>query len=114
MASTRYASAAPVRLATEPRVGCRPWTHGCSAPSPRPETPYAAGESEFRTDLERIRFAQSFSRLAEVTQVITAGATGGVVHNRLTHTIKVTAVARAIAVRLLRTDDRTCCGTSAA
>ena len=33
-------------------------------------------------------------------------ATSGVVHNRLTHTIKVTAVARAIAVRLLRTEDR--------
>jgi dGTPase len=30
-------------------------------------------------------------------------ATSGVVHNRLTHTIKVTAVARAIAVRLLQT-----------
>ena len=38
--------------------------------------------------------------------MITAGATSGVVHNRLTHTIKVTAVARAIAVRLLRTEDR--------
>ena len=74
----------------------------------RPETerPYALGESEFRTDLERIRFAQSFSRLAEVTQVVTAGATSGVVHNRLTHSIKVTAVARSIAVRLLRSEDR--------
>ena len=74
----------------------------------RPETerPYALGESEFRTDLERIRFAQSFSRLAEVTQVVTAGATSGVVHNRLTHSIKVTAVARAIAVRLLRSEER--------
>ncbi len=74
----------------------------------RPETEhsYAPGESEFRSDLERIRFAQSFSRLAEVTQVVTSNATGGVVHNRLTHTIKVTAVARAIAVRLLRTEDR--------
>ena len=38
--------------------------------------------------------------------MVTAGATSGVVHNRLTHTIKVTAVARAIAVRLLRTEDR--------
>jgi dGTPase len=66
---------------------------------------HAGVESDFRTDLERIRFAPSFSRLAEVTQVVTAGATGGVVHNRLTHTIKVTAVARAIAVRLLRTED---------
>ena len=71
---------------------------------PESERPYAPGESEFRTDLERIRFAQSFSRLAEVTQVVTAGATSGVVHNRLTHTIKVTAVARSIAVRLLRTE----------
>ena len=73
---------------------------------PEREQPYASGESEFRTDLERIRFAQSFSRLAEVTQVVTAGATNGVLHNRLTHTIKVTVVARAIAVRLLRTEDR--------
>jgi dGTPase len=73
---------------------------------PESDRPYAPGESEFRTDLERIRFAQSFSRLAEVTQVVSAGATNGVVHNRLTHTIKVTAVARAIAVRLLRGEDR--------
>ncbi|HEY5820429.1 MAG TPA: dNTP triphosphohydrolase [Propionibacteriaceae bacterium] len=72
---------------------------------PESERPYALGESEFRTDLERIRFASSFSRLAEVTQVVTAGATSGVVHNRLTHSLKVTAVARAIAVRLLRTED---------
>ena len=67
--------------------------------------PYAPGESEFRTDLERIRFASALSRLADVTQVVTSVATSGVVHNRLTHTIKVTAVARAIAVRLLRTQD---------
>lgn len=73
---------------------------------PESERASAPGESEFRTDLERIRFAQSFSRLAEVTQVVTSNATGGVVHNRLTHTIKVTAVARSIAVRLLRTEDR--------
>ena len=33
-------------------------------------------------------------------------ATSGVVHNRLTHTIKVTGVARAIAVRLLSTQDQ--------
>jgi len=71
----------------------------------RPETdrPHAPVESESRADLERIRFARSFSRLAEVTQVVSAGATSGVVHNRLTHTIKVTAVGRAIAVRLLQT-----------
>ena len=38
--------------------------------------------------------------------MISAGATGGVVHNRLTHSIKVTAVARAVAVRLLPIADR--------
>ena len=70
-----------------------------------PDPPYAAGESAFRIDLERIRFATALSRLADVTQVVTSMATSGVVHNRLTHTIKVTAVARAIAVRLLGTED---------
>ncbi|HET6759645.1 MAG TPA: HD domain-containing protein [Propionibacteriaceae bacterium] len=69
------------------------------------DRPYPPGESEFRTDLERIRFASAFSRLADVTQVVTSKATSGVVHNRLTHTIKVAAVARAIAVQLLRTHD---------
>ena len=57
----------------------------------------AATEGAFRDDLERIRFSPYFSRLAAVTQVISQGAAGQVVHNRLTHTIKVTAVARAIA-----------------
>ena len=56
-----------------------------------------ATEGAFRVDLERIRFSPYFSRLAAVTQVISQGAAGQVVHNRLTHTIKVTAVARAIA-----------------
>lgn len=60
----------------------------------------AGAESEFRVDLERLRFAPSFARLAEVTQVVTPGATDGVVHNRLTHSIKVTALARAVAVGL--------------
>ena len=74
---------------------------------PEQDRLYAPDESEFRTDLERIRFATAFSRLADVTQVVASMATGGVVHNRLTHTIKVTAVARAIAVRLIRTQDHT-------
>ncbi len=56
-----------------------------------------ATEGAFRADLERIRFSPYFSRLAAVTQVISQGAAGQVVHNRLTHTLKVTAVARAIA-----------------
>lgn len=58
----------------------------------------AATEGAFRDDLERIRFSPYFSRLAAVTQVVSPGALGNVVNNRLTHTVKVTAVARAIAV----------------
>src|SRR6476469_7506013 len=61
------------------------------------DTVAAATEGAFRVDLERIRFSPYFSRLAAVTQVISQGAAGQVVHNRLTHTIKVTAVARALA-----------------
>ncbi|HYP46660.1 MAG TPA: dNTP triphosphohydrolase [Propionibacteriaceae bacterium] len=73
----------------------------------RPEVAasHIGAESAVRSDLERIRFSPSFSRLAEVTQVVTAGATGSMTHNRLTHTIKVTAVAREIAVQLLRRED---------
>lgn len=71
----------------------------------RPETqlwqPLTAGaESEFRVDLERLRFAPAFARLADVTQVVNAGATDRVMHNRLSHSIKVTALARAVAVGL--------------
>lgn len=57
-------------------------------------------ELAFREDLDRIRFSPYFSRLAAVTQVISQGAAGQSVHNRLTHSIKVAAVARAIAVKL--------------
>jgi dGTPase len=71
----------------------------------RPESqlwqPLTAGaESEFRVDLERLRFASTFARLADVTQVVNAGATDRVMHNRLSHSIKVTALARAVAVGL--------------
>lgn len=55
---------------------------------------------DFRTDLERIRFSPYFGRLAAVTQVISQPGSGAFVHNRLTHSIKVTAVARSIAVHV--------------
>lgn len=70
------------------------------------DRPLAVGlESEYRIDLERLRFTPAFARLADVTQVVSAGATDGVVHNRLSHSIKVTVVARSIAVSLLHTED---------
>lgn len=58
------------------------------------------GASPFRRDLERIRFSPYFARLSAVTQVIGQTGAGPLVHNRLTHTIKVTSVARSIAERV--------------
>ncbi|WP_416445326.1 deoxyguanosinetriphosphate triphosphohydrolase family protein [Leucobacter sp. HNU] len=86
----------------------------------RPETRGAAGASsdaaveaeaepvlalrpepvEFRVDLERIRFSSYFARLSAVTQVVPQSGVGPVMHNRLTHSLKVSAVARVIAGRL--------------
>ena len=65
------------------------------------------GDGEFRVDLERIRFSPYFSRLSAVTQVIPQAGSGTVIHNRLTHSLKVTAVARSIAVALRTSDDET-------
>lgn len=55
---------------------------------------------EFRVDLERIRFSSYFARLSDVTQVIPQSGVGPVMHNRLTHSLKVSAVARVIASQL--------------
>ncbi|GGE95960.1 deoxyguanosinetriphosphate triphosphohydrolase family protein [Mycetocola zhadangensis] len=60
--------------------------------------PHTDLEDEFRVDVERIRFSPYFSRLSAVTQVIPQAGSGTVVHNRLTHSLKVSAVARSIAV----------------
>jgi dGTPase len=61
--------------------------------------------SPFRVDRDRIVSSPFFSRLGSVTQVISPGGSGLLVHNRLTHSLKVAQVARAIAERLLA-DDR--------
>ncbi|MGO1410043.1 deoxyguanosinetriphosphate triphosphohydrolase family protein [Microbacterium sp. JB110] len=60
----------------------------------------AEGHPHFRVDLERIRFSPFYSRLSAVTQVISQAGAGLAVHNRLTHSVKVAAVARAIATHL--------------
>src|SRR5690606_33435973 len=60
----------------------------------------AEGYPDFRVDVERIRFSPYYSRLSAVTQVISQTGAGLAVHNRLTHSIKVAAVARAIATHL--------------
>ncbi|WP_394554457.1 dGTP triphosphohydrolase [Agromyces sp. MMS24-JH15] len=67
-------------------------------PEPATTLEVIGEHSQFRLDLERIRFSPYFSRLSAVTQVIAQPGAGPLIHNRLTHSIKVTAVARAIAV----------------
>ncbi|HEY0699734.1 MAG TPA: dNTP triphosphohydrolase, partial [Micromonospora sp.] len=61
--------------------------------------------SPFRADRDRIVSSPFFARLGGVTQVISPGGSGLLVHNRLTHSLKVAQVARAIAERLTA-DDR--------
>ncbi|WP_159614180.1 deoxyguanosinetriphosphate triphosphohydrolase family protein [Glutamicibacter sp. JC586] len=65
------------------------------------------GEDEFRVDVERIRFSPYFSRLSSVTQVIPQAGSGTLVHNRLTHSLKVSAVARSIAIGFRSADEAT-------
>jgi len=57
--------------------------------------------SPFRVDRDRIVSSPFFARLAGVTQVISPGGAGLLVHNRMTHSLKVAQVGRAIAERLL-------------
>ncbi|HWD03181.1 MAG TPA: dNTP triphosphohydrolase [Amycolatopsis sp.] len=55
--------------------------------------------SPFRIDRDRITASPFFARLGGVTQVVNAGG-AGLLHNRLTHSLKVAQVARAVAERL--------------
>src|ERR1044072_8933732 len=60
--------------------------------------------SPFRVDRDRIAGSPFFARLGGVTQVISPGGAGLLVHNRLTHSLKVAQIARAIAERALASD----------
>src|SRR5205823_14810833 len=61
-------------------------------------------DNPFRADRDRIVGSPFFARLGGVTQVVSA-AGSGLLHNRLTHSLKVGQVARAVAERLLAADD---------
>src|SRR6476646_848940 len=63
--------------------------------------PEDLASSTFRADRDRIVGSPFFARLAGVTQVISPGGSGLLVHNRLTHSLKVAQVARAVAERLV-------------
>ncbi|MER7008421.1 dGTP triphosphohydrolase [Dactylosporangium sp. NPDC000555] len=56
--------------------------------------------SPYRVDRDRIVASPFFARLGGVTQVISPGGSGLLVHNRLTHSLKVASVARGIVERL--------------
>jgi len=64
--------------------------------------------SEYQRDLDRLFYSQYFLRLAEVTQVYAprpqnSRARGPLLHNRLTHSLKVGQVGRRLAQRLNET-----------
>ncbi|OLF13782.1 phosphodiesterase [Actinophytocola xinjiangensis] len=56
--------------------------------------------SPFRADRDRVVASPFFARLGGVTQVVSVSGSG-LLHNRLTHSLKVAQVARAIAERLI-------------
>src|SRR5262245_64109132 len=61
---------------------------------------------QYRVDRDRIVSSPFFARLAGVTQVISPGGAGLLVHNRMTHSLKVAQVARAIAERVANKPDK--------
>ncbi|MCF7549777.1 deoxyguanosinetriphosphate triphosphohydrolase family protein [Pseudonocardia sp. WMMC193] len=61
------------------------------------ETGAGIASSPFRVDRDRIAASPFFARLAGVTQVVSPNGSGLLLHNRLTHSLQVAQVARAIA-----------------
>lgn len=62
--------------------------------------PVDLAATPFRGDRDRIVASPFFARLGGVTQVVSASGSG-LLHNRLTHSLKVAQIARAIAERLI-------------
>ncbi|MGJ7905233.1 deoxyguanosinetriphosphate triphosphohydrolase family protein [Actinopolyspora sp. H202] len=63
--------------------------------------PYDLAASPFRADRDRISGSAFFARLGGVTQVVSPSGSGLLLHNRLTHSLKVAQVARAVGESLL-------------
>lgn len=70
-------------------------------PSGKPKSDRNDPRSEGQRDKDRILYSSAWRRLGGVTQVITPFDDGALLHNRLTHSEKVTQVARSIGERLL-------------
>ena len=84
-------------MTPDPRTDRR---DGWRAAAGLPEIEDLAG-SPFRADRDRIVASPFFARLGGVTQVVSASGSG-LLHNRLTHSLKVAQVARAIAEQVDR------------
>lgn len=76
------------------------------APTPDPAkrqteeiVPEGDDRSDFRRDRDIILYTSAFKRLSGITQVVSA-ETGHAFHNRLTHTLQVAQVGRALAEKL--------------
>jgi dGTPase len=65
-----------------------------------PEVTFGAYRSDAQIDRDRIIYSPHFARLAEVTQV--RSVDGFLVHNRLTHSLKVARIARRLAENVIR------------
>ncbi|WP_019853764.1 deoxyguanosinetriphosphate triphosphohydrolase family protein [Actinopolyspora mortivallis] len=77
---------------------------GAAAPGEAGQ-PADLASSPFRADRDRISSSAFFARLGGVTQVVSPSGSGLLLHNRLTHSLKVAQVARAIAESLLEDSD---------
>lgn len=69
--------------------------------APKDDCTYEDQRDAFQHDFDRLIHSLAFRRLAGVTQVVNP-TEGHVFHNRLTHTLKVTQIARRLAERLAR------------
>jgi dGTPase len=56
-------------------------------------------------DRDKILYSSSFRRLATITQVLPPGSTLSLLHNRLTHSLRVSQLGRRFAEHLVRTND---------
>lgn len=70
-------------------------------------SPDNTGRSPWRKDYDRLFYTTYFHRLAGITQVVAPGAELALIHNRLTHSLKVAQLARTLADRLLERTDKT-------
>src|SRR4051812_9757538 len=79
--------------------GREPWLDALGRPDPVPgvqRTNVGDMRHPARRDRDRVIYSSSLQRLGDVTQILQSAATSTLLHNRLTHTLRVAQVARAI------------------